>query len=654
MRLRIIISVLLAALSIQGRALDVTCTAGGLHKAVTDTGITTLRVSGEMDARDFHFIAQSLQSLVSIDLTQVSIVQCHITNQHYLETEFAADELPTGAFSSMALTSVKLPAGLKRIGRAALADCASLTSIELPAALVDIGNYAFASCTALTAMTLPANVETVGLGAFMRCTALTSFTVEPSSHLTRLGDQALMDCPALTHVELGPSITSIGKNAFTGTGLQQLDLSGSTHLKEIDDWALTMTPVTTVNLPSSLNRLGTGALLYASRLDHFALPSHLTVINDYTLAGTALQGTLRLGEITTLGDYALYNNHQLAAVELPASTRRLGTRSMAGLTGLTALTCRAATPPELGKDVWLGVNQAEVPLSVPSSSIDQYKAASQWMQFLYPEQWLKGDVNNDGSVNISDINVVIGIILGTTVDDGTMQRADVNEDGSVNISDVNLLLNIIMNPSSMVILDVDTQDQLSLPDVTVTTGQQVTVPVSLDNASSYSALQCDITLPQGLRLVSATCPDGHVMHCSPLDGTTSRIAVYSLQASHFAGEEPVFTMTLTADKPLPQDGLLTLGSAVIASAMQGWHPADCTARVSTTTHVDDLTTAACRVWTQGRSLCIEVDEGTTAILSTISGMVRHLNLEPGVNRYELEPGFYVVVIGNKSHKIAIQ
>ena len=58
--------------------------------------------------------------------------------------------------------------------------------------------------------------------------------------------------------------------------------------------------------------------------------------------------------------------------------------------------------------------------------------------------FLKGDVNGDGSVNISDVNVLINIILGANLDADTMKRADVNEDGSRNISDVNEVIAIIL------------------------------------------------------------------------------------------------------------------------------------------------------------------------------------------------------------------
>jgi len=54
---------------------------------------------------------------------------------------------------------------------------------------------------------------------------------------------------------------------------------------------------------------------------------------------------------------------------------------------------------------------------------------------------LPGDVNGDGSVNISDVNQAIGNILRGQYD----AAADVNGDGSVNISDINMIINIILN-----------------------------------------------------------------------------------------------------------------------------------------------------------------------------------------------------------------
>lgn len=58
--------------------------------------------------------------------------------------------------------------------------------------------------------------------------------------------------------------------------------------------------------------------------------------------------------------------------------------------------------------------------------------------------YIVGDVNGDGEVNIADVNTVIDIILGGSADEGTMKRADVNGDGEINIADVNTVMDIIL------------------------------------------------------------------------------------------------------------------------------------------------------------------------------------------------------------------
>ena len=58
---------------------------------------------------------------------------------------------------------------------------------------------------------------------------------------------------------------------------------------------------------------------------------------------------------------------------------------------------------------------------------------------------LIGDVNNDGEVNIADMNAVIDLILGGTADDATLSRADVNMDGEITIADFNSVADIVLN-----------------------------------------------------------------------------------------------------------------------------------------------------------------------------------------------------------------
>ena len=59
-----------------------------------------------------------------------------------------------------------------------------------------------------------------------------------------------------------------------------------------------------------------------------------------------------------------------------------------------------------------------------------------------PGPGLTGDVNNDGEVNIADINALIDLILSGNL---SSAASDVNGDGEVNIADINAVIDIILN-----------------------------------------------------------------------------------------------------------------------------------------------------------------------------------------------------------------
>ena len=58
---------------------------------------------------------------------------------------------------------------------------------------------------------------------------------------------------------------------------------------------------------------------------------------------------------------------------------------------------------------------------------------------------LRGDVNNDGQVNIADVTALVNIILSKINEDQyNPVAADLNADGQINIADVTLLVNILL------------------------------------------------------------------------------------------------------------------------------------------------------------------------------------------------------------------
>ena len=100
-----------------------------------------------------------------------------------------------------------------------------------------------------------------------------------------------------------------------------------------------------------------------------------------------------------------------------------------GFTGLVTAEVVADPLPE-----GVAYREAVVRFEFPGTYID-YK----FMQGTKPDV-LVGDVNQDGEVNIADVNALIDMILSANTD----KVGDVNEDGEVNIADVNELINIIL------------------------------------------------------------------------------------------------------------------------------------------------------------------------------------------------------------------
>ena len=60
---------------------------------------------------------------------------------------------------------------------------------------------------------------------------------------------------------------------------------------------------------------------------------------------------------------------------------------------------------------------------------------------------LRGDVNGDGNVNISDVTALINYLLSHNATGLNLQNANCNQDSTINISDVTALINYLLSHS---------------------------------------------------------------------------------------------------------------------------------------------------------------------------------------------------------------
>ena len=87
-----------------------------------------------------------------------------------------------------------------------------LTSLNASSSLTSVGNEAFYHCVNLTSIELSSEVTTIGMSAFVGCAKLTSFAFP--SKLTFIGYAAFYGCNGLTTLFLPSCLTQIDSNAF--------------------------------------------------------------------------------------------------------------------------------------------------------------------------------------------------------------------------------------------------------------------------------------------------------------------------------------------------------------------------------------------------------------------------------------------------------
>ncbi|MCM1067765.1 MAG: leucine-rich repeat domain-containing protein [Muribaculaceae bacterium] len=449
-------TVLAALAASSASAVEVTCTPGKLHKLLEKSTLATeLRVSGTMDASDFFFIDDEMKALRSLDLSAVTIAAYKGDRLRGL-SEYPAATIPQGAFPASAITTLSLPAtGSVTIGDFAFAGSA-ITTLSVPEAIKEIGQGAFSGCTALTSVKLSAarmggyvfkgcsSLESVDLGStvalgasdFADCRSLVA--VNSSGSLQSIGASAFESCSTLRDFVFGSSLRSIGASAFAHSGLLSANLNACTSLSTLGDWAFAYdSELSSASLPGQLGSIGRGAFFDCSSLSTFTFPSACPSIADYTFKDARGISELTLPDgVESIGQYALKGAEGLSTITLPASLEYIGSHAMEGTHALTVLDASHLDyVPDLGDDVWAGVEKPAVRLDVADGMADDFLAADQWQDF-----------------NIRDINT--GSDLASVVSETSLQGRFVGKELQIKATGSDISAVEVYNPAGLLLVAV--------------------------------------------------------------------------------------------------------------------------------------------------------------------------------------------------------
>ena len=155
---------------------------------------------------------------------------------------------------------------------------------------------------------------------------------------------------------------------------------------------------------------------------------------------------------------------------------------------------------------------------------------------------LKGDVNGDGLVNVTDIVAMVNFVMERPSDNFNKVAADLNGDGDINVTDIVKMVSIIMS------------DNGAASRRAAATSSKLVINknnIQLRNAEAYTAAQFDIHLSDGQSInnVVLNGSSDHSLYWKMIDANTCRVVVYSMTNAAFrANSDNLFTVFMTGSQ----------------------------------------------------------------------------------------------------------
>ena len=317
------------------------------------------------------------------------------------------------------LTTVRFGNPVVRIQNYLFAGCKSLKTVNYNENCKpkDIGAYAFWSCTSLTEsdIVLPTSITVFGEGAFKNCAGLLGFTIP--NHIKTVGANAFRDCSNLKNLIIKPSVEAISNYAFNGcTSLSQLTMFRDCPLISVF----------------------VGRMLSYNTSNHCG---YSPFANITTL--TAAQ----FGNVKQIGASLFRSCSKLSCITIPATVNAIGDYAFNGCTKLLSVTALPLTPPLINDNCFSDETYTAATLTVDFNAMPLYQQATGWKKFFNivgQDTGLTGDVDGNGSVNGTDLNILINILLGKDNAENYNGRANVDAQGNVDGNDLNAIINILL------------------------------------------------------------------------------------------------------------------------------------------------------------------------------------------------------------------
>lgn len=232
------------------------------------------------------------------------------------------------------LVSVSIPNTVKTIGNSCFSGCRKLKTVKMSTSVISLGDNCFSMCDSLSSIELPASLRTLGDGCFSACISLT--TINLPNGITTLPGSCFDECWNLKEIVIPSSVTSIGDYCF-----------------------------------------------YICRsLESVSIPSSVTTLGGYCFSACgALKSVSIPPSVKSIGYDCFSDCWSLTTLSIPSSVDSIGHNCFQNCTNLETIFCYSTTPPIIYNGSTLGQSGSTI-LYVPSSSIELYKKADGWKDFV--------------------------------------------------------------------------------------------------------------------------------------------------------------------------------------------------------------------------------------------------------------------------------
>ncbi len=211
----------------------------------------------------------------------------------------------------------------------------------------------------------------------------------------------------MTNIEIPSSVTSISPGAFNHTGWYDNQPDGLVYVGKFAYEYLGFMPdntsivlkdgtvgivdytfsgrasLTNIEIPNSVTSIGFRAFQGCTGLTSIEIPNSVTNIADDAFACCAgLTGIVIPNSVTSISCGAFFMCTGLKSIEIPSSVTSIDMFAFDRCTDVTSIYCDAVNPPACYDNSFHNDTKRNCTLYVPSGSVDAYKAANAWKDFV--------------------------------------------------------------------------------------------------------------------------------------------------------------------------------------------------------------------------------------------------------------------------------